>query len=90
MVDVVERLGKGLAGIQWWNSQSRVANMASIASRWSSENVLKTVFSNTCPRVGSAVVEPYINYYKNLLPSSKYRRNLGSKLRQGSQNTFLI
>ena len=37
MVDVVERLGKGLAGIQWWNSQSRVANMASIASRWSSE-----------------------------------------------------
>lgn len=38
MVDVVERLGKGLAGIQWWNSQNRVANMASIASRWSSEN----------------------------------------------------
>ena len=32
-------------------------------------------------RVGSAVVEPYINYYKNLLPSTKYRRNLGSKIR---------
>jgi len=65
MVDVVQRLGLGLTGIQWRNGQSRVANIASFASR-----------------VGSAVVEPYINYYKNLLPSTKYRRNLGSKIRR--------
>ena len=35
MVDVVQRLGQGLTGIHWKNGQSRVANMASIASRWS-------------------------------------------------------
>jgi len=62
MVDVLQRLGQG---IHWRNGQSRVANIASFASR-----------------VGSAVVEPYINYYKNLLPSTKYRRNLGSKIRR--------
>ena len=34
MVDVVQRLGQGLTGIHWKNGQSRVANMASMASRW--------------------------------------------------------
>jgi len=65
MVDVVQRLGQGLTGIHWKNGQSRVANMASMASR-----------------IGSAVVEPYINYYSNFIPSSKYRRNIGSKIRR--------
>ena len=33
MVDVVQRLGLGLTGIHWRNGQSRVANIASFASR---------------------------------------------------------